>query len=76
LVKLIPDKVIQFYLLTDEHTNISSTLTSKYKEQGFKGLKIHQCWFPILIDSDVFEQIADWATENELPIFIHLLSDQ
>jgi len=76
IVKSLPDKVIQFYLLTDDNNDISNILTSKHKEQGFKGLKIHQCWFPILIDSDSFAQIADWATENDMPIFIHLLSDK
>lgn len=76
LVKSLPEKVIQFYLLTDDNNDISNVLTSKHKEQGFKGLKIHHCWFPILIDSDSFVQIADWATENDMPIFIHLLSDK
>ena len=76
LVKSLPEKVIQFYLLTDVNNDISNILTSKYKEQGFKGLKIHQCWFSILIDSDLFARIADWATKNDMPIFIHLLSDK
>lgn len=76
LVKSLPEKVIQFYLLTDDDHDIYNVLTTKHKEQGFKGLKIHHCWFPILIDSDFFAKIADWATENEMPIFIHLLSDK
>jgi uncharacterized protein len=76
LVKLLPEKIIQFYLLTDDDIDISNVLTSKHKEQGFKGLKIHHCWVPILIDTDLFAKIADWATENEMPIFIHLLSDK
>jgi len=76
LVKSLPEKVIQFYLLTDDNNDISNVLTSKHKEQGFKGLKIHHCWFPILIDSDSFAQIADWATQNDMPLFIHLLSDK
>ena len=76
LVKSLPEKVIQFYLLTDENKDISNVLSLKHKELGFKGLKIHHCWFPILIDSDLFAKVADWATENEMPIFIHLLSDK
>jgi len=76
LVKALPEKVIQFYLLTDNNNDISNILTSKHKEQGFKGLKIHQCWFPILIDSDSFVEIADWAIQNDMPLFIHLLSDK
>lgn len=76
LVKSLPEKVIQFYLITDDNNDISNDLTSRYKEQRFKGLKIHQCWFPILIDSELFTQTANWATENDLPIFIHLLSDK
>lgn len=75
LAKALPEKVIQFYLVTDEN-NISDVLKVKHKEQGFKGLKIHQCWFPILIDSEIFIQTADWATEHDIPLFIHLLSDK
>jgi uncharacterized protein len=76
LVKSLPEKVIQFYLITDDNDDISTLLTSKHKEQGFKGLKIHHCWFPILIDSDSFAKIADWAIDNDMPLFIHLLSDK
>lgn len=76
LVKTLPNSVIQFYLVTNEHNDISETLTIKHKEQGFKGLKIHHCWFPILIDSELFKQTSDWAIENDMPLFIHLLSDR
>jgi len=76
LVKALPEKVIQFYLVTDDHNNISNVLTAKHNEQGFKGLKIHHCWFPILIDSELFTQTVDWATEHEIPLFVHLLSDK
>lgn len=75
LAKALPEKVIQFYLVTDDN-NISNVLKVKHKEQGFKGLKIHHCWFPILIDSEIFRQTADWATEHDIPLFIHLLSDK
>ncbi len=76
LAKTLPDRVIQFYLVTNENNDISKILTVKHKEQDFKGLKIHHCWFPILIDSELFKQTSNWAIENNMPLFIHLLSDK
>jgi predicted TIM-barrel fold metal-dependent hydrolase len=72
----IPNRVIQFYLITDSSQNIIRELEDKYNEWEFKGLKIHQCWYTISIDSTIFRNTASWAEKHGLPIFIHLESDK
>ncbi len=75
LVKALPEKVIQFYLLTNAYDSIAHELDDKYSKWKFKGLKLHQCWFPISIKSKIFNEASTWAIKNDLPIFIHLFSD-
>ena len=75
LAKALPDKVIQFYLVSNAYDSITQELDDKYLKWKFKGLKFHQCWFSISIKSEIFIETADWATKNDLPIFIHLFSD-
>lgn len=72
----LPDRVIQFYLITDSSQNITQELEDKYSDWGFKGLKIHQCWYTISINSTIFRDTANWAEKHGLPIFIHLESDK
>lgn len=75
LVKALPNKVIQFYLVTNAYDSITQELDDKYSKWKFKGLKLHQCWFPISIKSKIFIETAAWAIKNDQPIFIHLFSD-
>lgn len=75
LARKLPDRVIQFYLITDSIQNITQELEEKWKEWGFRGLKIHQCWYKITIDSTIFYDTANWAEKHGLPIFIHLESE-
>lgn len=72
----VPDRVIQFYLITDSNQNITQELEDKYSEWEFKGIKIHQCWYTISVDSTNFRDTANWAEKHGLPIFIHLESDK
>jgi predicted TIM-barrel fold metal-dependent hydrolase len=76
LTQKLPERVIQFYLVTDHNQNISYELEEKFTAWGFKGLKIHQCWYTIPVDSTIFYDTADWAEKHGLPIFIHLESDK
>ncbi len=76
LVKKLPDRIVQFYLITDRSENICEELEKKYEEWKFKGLKLHQCWHPISIDSNYFNIAATWAEQKSIPIFIHLVSDK
>ena len=72
----LSNRVIQFYLITDSSQNITQELEEKYRDWGFKGLKIHQCWYTISIHSTIFRDTANWAEKHGLPIFIHLESDK
>ena len=76
LIHKLPDRAIQFYLITDDNQDITHELESKYGDWGFKGVKIHQCWYRISIDSRIFDNTAKWAEKHDLPIFIHLESDE
>jgi hypothetical protein len=76
LTQKLPDRVIQFYLITDINQDIYQELEKKYADWKFKGIKIHQCWYKISINSKIFYNTANWAEKNDLPIFIHLGSDR
>lgn len=76
LAQNLPNRVIQFYLITDSNQDISQELEKKYNDWNFKGLKIHQCWYKISINSKIFYDAANWAEKNNMPIFIHLESDK
>lgn len=76
LTKALPDKVIQFYLVSNAYDSITQELDNKYSIWKFKGLKFHQFWFPISIKSKIFIETAAWAIKKDLPIFIHLFSDK
>lgn len=69
-------RVIQFFWATQEQGNISSYLDHRYQAYGFKGVKLHQCWESFFIQSQFFIDVATWAEEEGLPLFIHLYSDQ
>jgi predicted TIM-barrel fold metal-dependent hydrolase len=76
LVRKLPQRVIQFFWVTKGISDIPQTLEEKYNDQKFRGLKLHQCWECFSIESDYFENIADWAEKKRLPVFIHLGSDR
>jgi hypothetical protein len=76
LTRKIPQRLIQFFWVTKEISDIHQTLEEKYNHQKFKGLKLHQCWERFSIESNYFINIADWAEKKGLPVFIHLGSDK
>jgi len=76
LVKQTKGRVIQFVWITQEIENPAKYLSEKFSEWKFKGVKLHQCWENFSIESGFFKSIADWAEENDMPLFIHLSSDK
>ena len=76
LTQKLPDRVIQFYLITDSNQDINQELDEKFANWKFKGIKIHQCWYKISISSKIFYDTANWAEKHDLPIFIHLESNK
>ncbi|UCE37491.1 MAG: TatD family hydrolase [Thermoplasmata archaeon] len=71
LAKALPDNVIQFFWVTKAQVG---EIDAKYMEMIFKGLKLHQCWEYFKVDSNYFKTVANWATRNDMPLFIHLYS--
>ncbi|MCG8411073.1 MAG: amidohydrolase family protein [Bacteroidales bacterium] len=69
------NRVIQFVWITQQTKNPIEYLNEKFKLWNFKGIKLHQCWESFTIDSEFFKSVAQWAEENNLPLFIHLHSD-
>ncbi len=76
LVEQLPDRVIQFVWITKQTGNPKEYLSKKLAEWNFKGVKIHQSWEMISVDSDFFRGVVEWVEENDMPLFIHLFSDR
>ncbi len=72
----IGDRIIQFIWITTGMDNIPEYLDEKFAYWSFNGIKLHQCWESFSIDSDFFRQVAVWAENHDLPLFIHLYSDK
>lgn len=70
-----PDKVIQFVWVTTVISNPMEYLNDRFASWKFHGVKLHQCWEKFSIESDFFKQVAEWAEQHNLPLFIHLISD-
>lgn len=68
-------RVIQFIWITQQMKNPKEYLSEKFTEWNFKGVKLHQCWEKYSIDSLFFRTVAEWTEKNDLPLFIHLYSD-
>lgn len=75
LVTKTDNRVIQFFWATKSIGNINEHLNLTYNDWAFHGVKLHQCWEKFSINSYFFKQIAQWAEKNNLPLFIHLYSD-
>jgi len=68
-------RVIQFVWITTAINNPSEYLDDKLADWNFQGVKLHQCWETFSIDSDFFNEVAIWTENHDLPLFIHLYSD-
>lgn len=66
---LAPNRIIQFYQLTPKYLH---KLKHDYEQMHFSGIKLHQCVNYFSIKSDFFNDVLDFAEENNLPIQIHL----
>ncbi len=68
-------RVIQFIWMTQQLENPIQYLNEKLTQWEFKGVKLHQCWENYSVDSDFFRTVAEWTEKKDLPLFIHLYSD-
>lgn len=69
------NRIIQFLWVTTQIENINEYLSAKYKEWAFHGVKLHQCWESFSINSQFFKDVATWAENHDLPLFIHMYKD-
>lgn len=76
LTRQCPEKIIQFFWVTQHIKDLYNELEAKYLTWKFKGLKMHQCWENFSVDSDYFRTTAELAEKLDLPLFIHLWNDK
>jgi len=74
LVQKYPERLIQFYWCVLSISGVMEKLEKNYKEWRFRGLKLHQCWEKFSFRSEIFNKVAKFAEDNNLPIFIHVYS--
>ena len=70
-IKKYPDRLIQFYWADPLRKNIMDELNEKYSAWKFGGIKLHQCAEGFKNDSIQMHQIASFAGQKKLPVFIH-----
>lgn len=74
LASQYPDRIIQFYWIDPNAPNALPDLKQKFSQWRFRGLKFHQPSAPFRFDSPVLSDIANFAAEQRLPVFMHLYS--
>lgn len=75
LTRKTKERVIQFIWITQQIEDPVGYLSEKFALWNFKGVKLHQCWENYDVDSGFFRTVAGWTEKNDLPLFIHLYSD-
>lgn len=71
-----PDRIIQSYWVNPCSDSFIENLYKKYDLWKFQSLKLHQCFHNFKTDSVELHNIAKFAEEKKLPIFIHLYSNK
>jgi predicted TIM-barrel fold metal-dependent hydrolase len=69
-----PDRIIQFYWIDPNGPNALNDLKDKFSQWRFNGIKFHQPSAPFKFDNRVLHDIARFAAEQRLPVFMHLYS--
>lgn len=67
-------RILQFFWANPLREGIIGELREKYGSWKFRGIKLHQSCHPFRIQSAHFHRIADFASSNKFPVFIHLYS--
>jgi len=65
-------RVIQFYWVILSHGFDLATVDACYRSWQFKGFKVHQCWDDFDVRGAAFGALTEFASANNLPVFIHL----
>lgn len=65
----LPDRVKQCYWVTRANcTNVRKD----YDRMHFDAVKFHQCWEKFDIEDEFFVKTVEWASEKDLPAFVHV----
>ena len=76
LARECPDRIVQFYWVTQYIRDFPDELESRYHSWKFKGLKLHQCWENFSVESEFFRTTAGIAGKYDIPLFIHPLNEK
>lgn len=74
LQQQMPDKIINAYWANPLEADCIHKMEKFYFANGFKIVKLHQCWTAFDICSFKSIDVIEWALEKKLPIFIHIFS--
>ncbi len=69
-----PDRIIQFYWIDPNGPNALNDLKDKFSQWRFNGIKFHQPSTPFSFKNPALHDIARFAAEQRLPVFMHLYS--
>jgi predicted TIM-barrel fold metal-dependent hydrolase len=72
LARSHPGRIVQACWVDPGDAAAMAALPSRQDEWQFKSLKVHQCYQRVPSDSPQMRQLARFAAERKLPIFIHL----
>ncbi|GAA0741214.1 amidohydrolase family protein [Clostridium oceanicum] len=71
-----PERILNAYWVNPQDEDCLEKLNEFYKLYNFRIIKMHQCWNRFDICDEKSIDIIKWATEKNMPIFIHLLSEK
>lgn len=74
--KNYPQRIINAYWVNPLDENCIEKLNKYYPIYNFRLIKMHQCWNKFDIYAPESIEVIKWATEKNIPIFIHILSEE
>jgi predicted TIM-barrel fold metal-dependent hydrolase len=76
LARRFPSRIVQACWVDPGDEAQLSELASRFKEWGFRALKVHQSFQRVPSDAPGMHALARFAGEKGLPIFVHLFSKE
>lgn len=64
-------RIKQFFWITKGQWD---GIEKSYERMRFHGVKIHQCWEKLDLESPLFAEICEFAIQKDMPLFAHLYS--
>jgi predicted TIM-barrel fold metal-dependent hydrolase len=71
LARRYPGRIVQACWIDPEDAEATRDLPARLEEWGFKALKVHQCFSRFGSDSPAMLELARFAGERKIPVFIH-----